>query len=138
MSKLIHPAPHLEHHSAATRSPTPPARAKAGWVRLGEQGMVLTKAEQAGRAEMAATAVQSSSPSPARLLPLGFVQENLLLYSRNQHNAPHPAPAFLQKRSARSPSVHLPLLANKGSEQFHRAQEALVQHKHCSDFPPTP
>lgn len=87
MSKLIRPfhtwsiaqQPHTApHHQQG------PGRAGCS---LGEQGMELTKAEQAGRAEMAAAAMQSGSPNPAKLLPLGAIQESLLLYSRKQHTA---------------------------------------------------
>lgn len=141
MSKLIRP---FHTWSIAQQPHTAPHHqqgpGQAG-CSLGEQGMELTKAEQAGRAEMAAAAMQSSSPNPAKLLPLGAIQESLLLYSRKQHTACFctvlhlPSSKNVQQGV---PSAHLPLLANGGSEQFHTAQEALVQHKCCSDFPPTP
>lgn len=135
------PVPHLEHRSAATHSPTPPARARAGWVQPGGAGHGTNKGRAGWKSRDGSSCNAERQPQPSQAAaswchpgeppPVQQETAHCLLLHR-------PAPAFLQKRSARSPSAHLPLLANGGSEQFHTAQEALVQHKRCSDFPPTP
>lgn len=137
------PVPHLEHRSAATHSPTPPARARAGWVQPGGAGHETNKGRAGWKSRDGSSCNAEQQPQPSQAAaswchpgeppPVQQETAHCLLLHR-------PAPAFLQKRSARSPSAHLPLLAKGGlsnstqpRRRWYNTNAAVISHPPLRD-----